>query len=574
MKMIKVKQRIFTNSYHIQCSNHINTESTPGISFLPTFCRILPGQASTSHQHIERELFLISHGRAVIIVEGIELNLEAGDQILFSAFEQHQIVNRSKAPLEFWSIFSAVEKANINIGATLIITAPPTPNGKLHLGHLSGPYLMADVLQRLLSIMGNVTDSMSGTDDFQSCCYLQAKKMNSTHQEIRKDLENFSMLPQYFNHPTTDQPYQSSIKKHFTQLIESPDVKQTNISLPYHNGHFFFEATLKGICPQCHSKTFSQCCEECGYVGEARTFNHKYPLKKSHLYQLNFSHHLDKIRLYHRRLKLNARIIDRLEPLLNKESAQFTLHYPTDMGISGIHAWVEMAFSMLRQRETFEVNRKIKLQNFIYCFGIDNAYYYLVLIPAIFISLGVEEQLPNQVIINDFLLYNGLKFSTSRQHAVWASDIAAGERDYLRLYLALNRSELSGSPGDFTTHSFDLFQLKMKDKCEKILSLSREQDIPINYNNKNFTSLYKKMVKLIQQLENDFLDDYQLKGYANYALKLIDLFEQVILSNSKCDISQLPHLVPLLKMVLHPLMPNLFPINRPLRWGYDLQEEK
>src|SRR5690606_17578942 len=100
--------------------------------------------------------------------------------------------------------------------------------------------------------------------------------------------------------------------------------------------------------------------------------------------------------------------------------------------------WVEMAAAYVRSFDPDAAR--------ILLFGYDNAFYYGVLIPALFIATGRGELLPSHLICNEFLLLEGEKFSTSRNHAVWALDaLEHVDSHALRWCLAIMSAEMIGS---------------------------------------------------------------------------------------------------------------------------------
>ncbi len=134
-----------------------------------------------------------------------------------------------------------------------------------------------------------------------------------------------------------------------------------------------------------------------------------------------------------------AKLSARLRELIDRIPADTTVMV-TQPGGSGIampgfagktmHVWFEAA----AHYESFAH----EWRTWIHCFGFDNAFHYLVFIPALLHALNPRARLPDVVVSNEFLKLEGQKFSTSRKHAIWADEVAA-DVDHLRLFLALNR---------------------------------------------------------------------------------------------------------------------------------------
>jgi mannose-6-phosphate isomerase-like protein (cupin superfamily) len=125
-------------------------------------CEVAPGSVSRIHNHAEAEAFLVLEG-AGFVTDGTERRpISAGQGVLFPPFVNHVIENAdADKPLRMISIYWMGDLAAGAAAAkaagprdTLVFSTPPTPNGDLHLGHLSGPYLAADVIRRALAQRG------------------------------------------------------------------------------------------------------------------------------------------------------------------------------------------------------------------------------------------------------------------------------------------------------------------------------------------------------------------------------------------------------------------------------------
>lgn len=147
----------------------------PGAPAGAMVCEVAPGSASRVHNHVEAEAFLVLQGRGTVS-DGVERHpLVAGQGVIFPAFANHLIENTDLAePLRMVSIYwmsdlaSDRREARASGRDTLIFSTPPTPNGDLHLGHLSGPYLAADVLRRALVQRDTHARHVTGRDDHQT----------------------------------------------------------------------------------------------------------------------------------------------------------------------------------------------------------------------------------------------------------------------------------------------------------------------------------------------------------------------------------------------------------------------
>jgi methionyl-tRNA synthetase len=101
--------------------------------------------------------------------------------------------------------------------------------------------------------------------------------------------------------------------------------------------------------------------------------------------------------------------------------------------------------------------------------GIDNAFYFAVLFPALLLACGLPAVPLGGIVVNEFYRLDGAKFSTSRAHAIWADEfLAAEDPEWVRLYLCWDRPDRYES--DFTRAGYEEF----RDRAEQILDASPE----------------------------------------------------------------------------------------------------
>ncbi len=559
MKLIRYSSDSMGKAYGISCSNDLHPNNSCGASFFPSLCRVEQGGETLIHSHYETEIFIVTKGRALAVVEGEEVFLDPNDQLLVHPFEEHIIKNIGSEPLEFFAIYSRVNyKNDTKKSNTLIISAPPTPNGGLHLGHLSGPYLSADILKRFLSLREKKVKHFSSTDDNQTYTFKMARDYGKDQEEILQkyheiicsDLRQASIEVDDFFSTSKDDNYKIHVKEKFEQLKKSDAVSIKKIEFPFLDG-YKYEAFLEGICPDCQKKSCGQCCESCGFVGEASDFNRS-NLKSKECLTLDLSEFREFLKQYHNSLNLQGEVAKRAKKW-RRNLSSFTLNYPENIGIDGMHVWCEMAFGML-----YQINKySDKVDELIYCFGIDNSYYYLVLIPSILKALGEEGKLPNKVIINGFYNLNDQKFSTSKGHAIWVKDIDKSECDNLRLYLSLFRPE--GAVGNYNHDEFLKFSNEMNLKLSHLRSLEKSElnGASLIEADHNF---YKKLVRKLLSLENSMSEDFSLNEYASNAIQILNDYLSYI-EFSEDTLEKKKIFIPLIKMAFYPIMPNTFELS-------------
>lgn len=178
--------------------------------------------------------------------------------------------------------------------------------------------------------------------------------------------------------------------------------------------------------------------------------------------------------------------------MLEKGLPDICVSNPTDWGIpvpikgfenQKIYVWFEMAAGYLSSIAAFNKHNSENWQEFmhnsdnqyVHFFGFDNGYFHALLIPAIFMAIDSKINLPSAFVVNELLNLNGLKFSTSRGHLIWASDLLEQvPSDFLRFYLAYIRPE--SKKENFTLAEFQNFvdkevEGKLFDTIQQIIKL-------------------------------------------------------------------------------------------------------
>ncbi|GIQ71482.1 hypothetical protein XYCOK13_43060 [Xylanibacillus composti] len=379
----------------------------------------------------------------------------------------------------------------VAIQRILVTATPPTTNGDLHLGHLSGPYLGADVFTRAQRMMGNEVLFISSTDDNQS--YLMTKAMQENRPpldvirdysvKIKKSLQLAQIEMDSFTSPLTD-AHISRVQKLFLELFHKGKLQVAEIATCYCEtcARFLFEAYVKGECPTCGQSSGGQCCEECGHPNDPLQMkNARCTICQSEPIVKNAEAILFPIEPYRNELETYYKENSyKWRPHLSKffrelldypvlPAFQVTNHsnwgIPVPLeGFEGqvINVWFEMlpghmeTTSVWAGRREEEVDAwwgKESSASLVQFFGFDNSIYYTVYHTAILIAHG-NYQLADAFINNEFYLLDHLKFSTSRKHAIWGSEFFNEKNsDWLRLHLCLTAPELSQT--NFSVNEFN-----------------------------------------------------------------------------------------------------------------------
>jgi len=384
----------------------------------------------------------------------------------------------------------------------------PTPNGRLHLGHIAGPYLKMDVIRRALRRRGERVCMMLAIDSFDSYVQLRAHQTGKTNEEVvaqfrREILEGltaFDIGTDVFIDPLDQEwsrPYRET-------LLESLSVLRANGSLGLRQESFLWSPKssrfitgcwLQGQCPGCGREAGGYSCEACGLhyrpeeMVNARARLNEGPLESVQMHTIFL--HIHQVAALQRYIE--ATLPDSFAAILRRyiERSGPSLRV-TVPGSWGVHVSVEgesfpqvifSGFASLGLLWTYghEYARRFSGNEpfhsdsnvvTVCSFGIDNT-----ISRVISCGGGVLEypnrQPPNHLLLNHFYRLEGAKFSTSRNHAIWASEIASiapAASDAMRLYLLETAPE--DAETDFRVAGFLGTVNKVHEQCNMAITQS------------------------------------------------------------------------------------------------------
>jgi|GEM_PF-621188 len=392
--------------------------------------------------------------------------------------------------------------------AKLIVTAaPPTSNGDLHLGHISGPYLGADVFTRVRRQFGDDVLCVSYSDDFQS--YVQRKAFETDGggedlaersadlakalgKQMADSLASADIQYDMFMHSGSS-PSLIPALQHFFSAAQSQDMLFISPQkAPYSDKHqvWGYEAFARGTCPNCGASTDTSQCETCAFPPSISDMEDlRFVLDGSPFRMIETDQIL--LRVGANRALLQD-LFDRMncrqplgafgDEILRKLPEDWAVSRPGDWGPElpdypgqSLHTWFAgiagyMAASMdwaaaTGNAEAWKDYWNDQNTGIVHFVGIDCAFSHAVVYP---IMLSCVEHGPKtkQIYTNQFLTLNGDGFSTSRGHAIWAGEFfSTVDTDAARLYLALVAPELEEA--DFDLTDFENFTNEV---CGKILA--------------------------------------------------------------------------------------------------------
>jgi len=462
--------------------------------------RVSPGRHSDPHQHDETETFVIVSGTGDLVVDAKRTPVAPGMVIQFEPFETHYLDNTGAADLIFATFYwrDADRAARVAAGPdrrrfgdrpVFAFSTPPTPNGALHIGHLSGPYLGTDAFVRFQRMTGANVWHLAATDDFQSYVAECARREGrppaevAAHYaaEIAETLTLMDIEPDQVTHTSQDERYPGALRAFFSRLVDSGHViRQEGPGLfDGDNGQYLYEPYVSGGCPGCGGATGGNICEECGEpnfcvdLTDPRPTSGTAPPRTAAIarYTLPLADLRADVLEHHHVGRAPARLRELAHRVFQRERLDVALTHPSSWGVPPdqpdvpgqvIWVWIELAFGFIYGIESLgrTLGRDWRADapqddwKIVHFLGYDNTFYHSILSPALY-KLASPEWTPDvDYNVNEFYLLDGEKFSTSRRHAIWGKDILRPDTvDGVRFYLALTRPETRRT--NFTLAEYD-----------------------------------------------------------------------------------------------------------------------
>ena len=355
-----------------------------------------------------------------------------------------------------------------------LVPEMPTPNGRMHLGHLAGPYLKMDVIKRKVKRGEGLAYIASGSDVYESYVELKAVQLdtderqvcNYFHEQILKDFEALNIDFDLYINPL-DEKYNlqfiSRQKDLMKVLIDSGAVVEREEMFPYDpiNKRFLSGCWIKGECPNCRNTSGSYLCENCGtHYRPIDIFTElNYPeakcVKGKALYlKFDAERLLQKVReieitfyeeIITRYIELQGPYIRLTAPQKTGIGWNLTLDDSQVLFTYSALLFFSIYCADLCPKDATSVHPFDPESSFITIasFGIDNVVPYLAGVLAG--GMELKRYKPFDYLLSNYFYHlNGEKFSTSRLHVIWGSDIvneANVQSDAVRYYLIKKNPE-------------------------------------------------------------------------------------------------------------------------------------
>lgn len=360
--------------------------------------------------------------------------------------------------------------------STCIVTiSPPTPNGDLHLGHLSGPFLAADVFTRLQKLNGRDTLLLCYSDDHQSYLARKARELGRDVQElaatnadiISETLALADISVDHFMRSWQNPTFKEAIEYYVGLARERGILKVDQSIAPYCNRchEYGFEAFARGECEHCGAKSDASQCENCAKAPDAQEMSNLCcilcgdPVSWRAVPRQFLSLHQEFAPLEHHyaERQLQPRLRRYIDEVLAQESLDWPIDRPGEYGIDivdsqdqnlRIHTWfsglagyratLQEFLSSTYQDERFSEYWNGNTAELVHFFGFDCSFSHAIVYPLL-VNLDPAFHAHQYHKTNAFLKLSGEDFSTSRGHAVWIRDVVSttGSADPIRYFIAL-----------------------------------------------------------------------------------------------------------------------------------------
>lgn len=349
----------------------------------------------------------------------------------------------------------------------LITAALPYANGPLHIGHIAGAYLPADIYVRYLRLKGEDVLFVCGSDEHGAAITLRAKKENSSPQEIvdkyheinKQAFEDFGLSFDIY-HRTSSELHHETAREFFLELYNKGVFEEQSSKQFYDEKYdqFLADRYITGTCPKCsYEGAYGDQCEKCGsslnpedLIDPVSTLSGEKPiLKETTHWYLPMGKEENWLRQWielgildgkqqHNPMKWRNPVLGQCKSWLDSGLHSRAMTRDLDWGVkvplenSGskvLYVWLDAPIGYIsaskkwanEHGEDWEKYWKDTDCSLVHFIGKDNIVFHCIIFP-ILLKLHGGFVLPRNVPANEFLNLEGNKISTSRNWAVWLDD--------------------------------------------------------------------------------------------------------------------------------------------------------
>jgi methionyl-tRNA synthetase len=374
------------------------------------------------------------------------------------------------------------EGGPVSAGRVMVISPAPTANGDLHLGHLAGPFLAADVYVRHARAQGHEVLFGTGVQDTQTYVVTTARRLGITPQalvarsteEVRATLAAWGIGVDGFT--GTEDRFTKWVVEFIDRLHSAGRLAPRAVTLPYRprTGEYLVDGHVAGGCPNCLADGCAGLCESCGHpiwpgdlIDPRSTAYPDEPVEPRPAIVLVLP--LEEYRaglvdyLARHRSAMRPHMAQAFDEMLSRPLPDFPITYPIGWGIPApfpevpgqvinpnaeMMAWSTYCTALAAEGRGLVLAAEDELWSaderarIVYFLGFDNTYVFAVAGVAMLLAHGDRYRLPDHFIANEFYELDHEKFSTSRGHVVPTAHLLARvPRDLLRFHLAATSPE-------------------------------------------------------------------------------------------------------------------------------------
>lgn len=371
---------------------------------------------------------------------------------------------------------------------TTVTSALPYANGPVHIGHLAGVYVPADIYVRYLRLKGEDVLFIGGSDEHGVPITIRAKKEGVTPQDvvdryhgiIKKSFKEFGISFDVYGR-TTSKTHHEVASDFFKKLYDKGEFVERDSEQYYDEEaqQFLADRYITGECPICHSQgAYGDQCESCGsslnatdLINPKSAISGSVPvMRKTKHWYLPLDKHEAWLRKWilegHKEWRPNVygQCKSWLDMGLQPRAVSRDLNWGIPVPVEGaegkvLYVWFDAPIGYISNTkellpDSWEKWWKDEDTRLIHFIGKDNIVFHCIVFPAMLKAEG-SYILPDNVPSNEFLNLEGDKISTSRNWAVWLHEYLEdfpGKQDVLRYVLTANAPETKDN--DFTWKDF------------------------------------------------------------------------------------------------------------------------
>lgn len=364
----------------------------------------------------------------------------------------------------------------------VVISPAPTANGDLHLGHLAGPFLAADVYTRYARAMGREVLFGTGVQDTPSYVVTTARRLGvaprslvaRSADDVTRSLAALGIRADGFT--GTEERFTKFAMEFVSQLESAGRLLARTMTFPYspRTGEYLVDGFVRGGCPVCLADGCAGLCESCGHpiaagdlIDPRSTLHPGDPveLRPARVLVLPMEEYRERLRGYFagRPGRMRPHMAQAVQEMLSRPLPDFPVTYPISWGIPAPFAehadqvinpnaepmaWSMYCTALCAEHRGGVLAAEDELwlaeagSKVVYFLGFDNTYPFALAGIAMLMAHGGRYGLPDQFITNEFYELDHEKFSTSRGHVAGGRELAAEvPRDLIRFYLAATSPE-------------------------------------------------------------------------------------------------------------------------------------